>query len=120
MTKLIALATLLSACTPEWRQRVETLDSHLMTCDTASTLAASDGGRWDRGQLEENPLLGQRPQPPVLILGWLIAQASLVAAERLPDLPEWLRYAYVYDFAVVESLAVANNWREGTGFCGAR
>ena len=113
---LVLLGACYGAGTPEWRRDTLVADAALMACDTASTLAFSDGGRYDRA-LEANPVLGQRPGAGVLLLALVAAEVAVQMPERT-RLPGWVKDAVAIGVGSVESVVVAHNATIGGGACG--
>ncbi len=81
MIRVLALAAALGGCTATWQRRALLAASDVVVlCDLSQTLWMSDGGRWDRKQIESNPMLGDHPSTGAVIFAGLASVAVNTAA----------------------------------------
>lgn len=125
--KALVLAMLvLSACTHGDRIAVLSASSMaLVACDVRQTLAASAGGRWDRPApdgfyyYEMNPLLGESPGVPRLMVGMTLVEASVVWITATDKLPTWSKYVLLGALVAGEAYEVSR-MTPVVGVCGGR
>lgn len=109
------LGLFIAACEPPpWVHQATLAETDVaLACDYGETSWMADGGRWDRGYYETNPILGEYPKRAVVGAYLLAIAGAELVAWGLP--PKWRSVVY-YTVAAVETANVITN--NPHGVCG--
>ena len=122
LTRLLPIVVALAGCATvgKWGERALLAETVAVTaCDRGQTQWMADGGKYDRGSYEVDPILGTHPSPARIDATNSAAIAGIVVGYRV--LPPRLRLAMLLTVAVIETLNVATNPVNGgrtRPFCG--
>lgn len=119
MTRVVLVLVLLAGCSRQWVERGLLVENiAVIGCDRGQTQWMANGGAYDRGLFEANPLLGRTPSPMRIDAMNFGAIGAVAAGYRV--LPPKLRLAMLISVALLETLNVTTNPDGGRNrpFCG--
>lgn len=116
-TILVLLLCLIASSACSTVNRVLLVSSTtVMVCDWGQTRSHAESG-WSRGQVELNPIMGERPTPAKVDAMFAInATVNTTLWAVLPKKLAWIAPAII---TVAHTVAVASNYSEA-GMCGVR
>jgi hypothetical protein len=114
MKTLLLVLAILSGCTANRAiGALNVADAALFACDATQTYSTSDGGKWDKGTHEGNPLQGMAPSGE-RIYGLMAANIIINAAITVLPVPKWIRIGALGGIGLHVANTVNNN-REFVG-----
>lgn len=83
-------------------------DTALFGCDAQQTYAASNGGTWDKGTAEADPVQGSHPSG-TRIYGLMVVNVMVASAVAVSPLPKWIKVATLGIIGLHVANTVHNN-----------
>jgi hypothetical protein len=119
--RMLMVLMVVVGCSPHHRRAVNTGGllvgqlSHM--ADFYLTQTVSNGGRWDAGYVEGNPLLGSRPSRGVLFGAAIVTTVGMALAYLLPDEGALgaVKTTFFVAFPVIETANVVLIMHDGRG-----